>query len=86
MAILIVAEHDHVSLSDQTAKALSAAREIGGDIHILVAGKNANLPQTPLQSSTVSPRCSTPKATNTPTGLPSRSQTSLSRLPVLTTR
>jgi electron transfer flavoprotein alpha subunit len=41
MAILIVAEHDHVSLSDQTAKALSAAREIGGDIHILVAGKNA---------------------------------------------
>ncbi|WP_299870516.1 electron transfer flavoprotein subunit alpha/FixB family protein [uncultured Hoeflea sp.] len=41
MAILIVAEHDHASLSDQTAKALSAAKEIGGDIHILVAGKDA---------------------------------------------
>ena len=41
MAILIVAEHDHASLSDQTAKALSAAQKIGGDVHILVAGQNA---------------------------------------------
>lgn len=45
MAILIVAEHDHSSLSEQTGKALSAAREIashsGSDIHILVAGKDA---------------------------------------------
>jgi electron transfer flavoprotein alpha subunit len=41
MAILIVAEHDHASLSDQTGKALSAAKEIGGDIHILVAGKDS---------------------------------------------
>ena len=41
MAILIIAEHDHASLSDQTAKAVSAAAKIGGDIHVLVAGKNA---------------------------------------------
>ena len=41
MAILIVAEHDHASLSDQTAKAVSAASQIGGDVHVLVAGKNA---------------------------------------------
>ncbi|KGF69947.1 electron transfer flavoprotein subunit beta [Hoeflea sp. BAL378] len=41
MAILIIAEHDHASLSDQTAKAVSAATQIGGDIHVLVAGKNA---------------------------------------------
>jgi len=41
MAILIIAEHDHASLSDQTAKAVSAASKIGGDVHILVAGKNA---------------------------------------------
>lgn len=41
MAILIIAEHDHASLSDQTAKAVSAAAQIGGDIHVLVAGKNA---------------------------------------------
>tara|TARA_R110002020_G_scaffold121810_5_gene276830 strand:- start:3503 stop:4432 length:930 start_codon:yes stop_codon:yes gene_type:complete len=41
MAILIIAEHDHASLSDQTAKAVSAASQIGGDIHVLVAGKDA---------------------------------------------
>ena len=42
MAILLFAEHDNHSLSDQTAKALSAASVIGGDIDILVAGKNAS--------------------------------------------
>jgi len=41
MAILLIAEHDNASLSDQTAKALSAALKIGSDIHILVAGKGA---------------------------------------------
>ncbi|WP_099865687.1 electron transfer flavoprotein subunit alpha/FixB family protein [Pararhizobium haloflavum] len=41
MTILLVAEHDNETLSDQTAKALSAAAAIGGDVHILVAGKNA---------------------------------------------
>ncbi|WP_146076457.1 electron transfer flavoprotein subunit alpha/FixB family protein, partial [Rhizobium grahamii] len=34
-------DHDNVSLSDQTAKALTAATQIGSDIHILVAGKGA---------------------------------------------
>ena len=41
MAILLVAEHDNETLSDQTAKALSAARDLGGDVHVLVAGKGA---------------------------------------------
>jgi electron transfer flavoprotein alpha subunit len=41
MAILLLADHDNQSLSDQTAKALSAATQIGGDVHILVAGKGA---------------------------------------------
>ena len=41
MAILLLADHDNASLSDQTAKALTAAAKIGGDIHILVAGKGA---------------------------------------------
>ncbi|MDF1608040.1 electron transfer flavoprotein subunit alpha/FixB family protein [Hoeflea sp. YIM 152468] len=41
MAILIIAEHDHASLSEQTAKAVTAASQIGGDIHILVAGQDA---------------------------------------------
>jgi len=42
MPILLVAEHDNRTLSVQTAKALSAARAIGGDVDILVAGKGAS--------------------------------------------
>ena len=41
MAILLIAEHDNASLSDQTAKALTAALKIGADVHVLVAGKGA---------------------------------------------
>ncbi len=41
MAILLLAEHDNATLSDQTAKALSAASKIGGDVHVLVAGSGA---------------------------------------------
>jgi len=41
MAILLIAEHDNATLSDQTAKALSAALKIGSDVHVLVAGKGA---------------------------------------------
>ncbi|QKK26522.1 electron transfer flavoprotein subunit alpha/FixB family protein [Rhizobium hidalgonense] len=45
MTILLLADHDNSSLSDQTAKALTAASQIAkgqaSDIHILVAGKGA---------------------------------------------
>jgi electron transfer flavoprotein alpha subunit len=41
MTILLLADHDNASLSDQTAKALTAASKIGGDVHVLVAGKGA---------------------------------------------
>ncbi|MFC7066792.1 electron transfer flavoprotein subunit alpha/FixB family protein [Brucella rhizosphaerae] len=41
MAILLIAEHDNATLSDQTAKALTAAAKIGGDVDVLVAGKGA---------------------------------------------
>lgn len=41
MSILLIAEHDNATLSEQTAKALSAAIQIGGDIDILIAGKGA---------------------------------------------
>ncbi|MBB3463437.1 electron transfer flavoprotein subunit alpha/FixB family protein [Rhizobium sp. BK377] len=41
MAILLLADHDNATLSDQTAKALTAAAQIGGDVHVLVAGKGA---------------------------------------------
>ncbi len=41
MTILLLAEHDGSGLNDQTAKALSAASKIGGDVHVLVAGSGA---------------------------------------------
>lgn len=41
MAILLLAEHDNTSVSEQTAKTLTAAAQIGGDVHVLVAGSGA---------------------------------------------
>jgi electron transfer flavoprotein alpha subunit len=41
VAILLFAEHDNSTLSDQTAKALTAASQIGGDIDVLIAGRAA---------------------------------------------
>jgi electron transfer flavoprotein alpha subunit len=41
MTILVLAEHNNANLSDQTAKTITAAKQIGGDIHVLVAGKGA---------------------------------------------
>ncbi|MBD9522049.1 electron transfer flavoprotein subunit alpha/FixB family protein [Ensifer sp. ENS02] len=47
MAILLLADHDSNHLSDQTAKALSAASKIasgtGADVHVLVAGAGAKV-------------------------------------------
>ncbi len=38
MAILVYAEHDNASLSRATLNAISAAKQMGNDIHVLVAG------------------------------------------------
>lgn len=40
MSILVIAEHDNVSIKTATRHAVSAAARIGGEIHLLVAGKN----------------------------------------------
>ncbi len=42
MTILLLADHDNAALNEQTAKAMSAAAQIGGDVHILVAGKGCS--------------------------------------------
>src|SRR5579859_6654677 len=42
MSTLLVAEHDNKSLKDATAKALTAAKAIGAEVHVLVAGKGCN--------------------------------------------
>jgi electron transfer flavoprotein alpha subunit len=41
MATLLLAEHDNKSLKDATNKALTAAKALGGEVHVLVAGKDA---------------------------------------------
>ena len=41
MAVLLIAEHDNASLKDATHKALTAATQMGGDVHVLVAGHKA---------------------------------------------
>jgi electron transfer flavoprotein alpha subunit len=40
MTTLLLAEHDNASLKDATNKALTAAKAMGGEVHILVAGYN----------------------------------------------
>jgi electron transfer flavoprotein alpha subunit len=41
MTILVVAEHDNASLKPSTLHTLGAAKQIGGDAHVLVAGQGA---------------------------------------------
>jgi electron transfer flavoprotein alpha subunit len=41
MAILVIAEHDQRAIQGATLNAIGAARKIGGDIHVLVAGSGA---------------------------------------------
>jgi len=41
MAILVLAEHDHQSVRKATLNTVAAAKKLGGDVHVLVAGHNA---------------------------------------------
>ena len=41
MTILVIAEHDNRTLKAATLNTVAAAAKIGGDIHVLVAGSNA---------------------------------------------
>jgi electron transfer flavoprotein alpha subunit len=40
MTVLLIAEHDNAVLGPITAKAMTAAKALGGDVHVLVAGHN----------------------------------------------
>mgnify|MGYP003546622463 FL=1 len=42
MTILVIAEHDQQSLKAATLNTVAAARKIGGDVHVLVAGSSCN--------------------------------------------
>ena len=41
MTILVIAEHDNASVKSATLNTIAAAQKIGGDIHVLIAGSNA---------------------------------------------
>ena len=40
MSILVIAEHDNTELKGATLNTVAAAKEIGGDIDLLVAGSD----------------------------------------------
>jgi electron transfer flavoprotein alpha subunit len=42
MSVLVIAEHDHQSIKPVTLNVVSAAKKIGGDIHVMVAGTNCS--------------------------------------------
>ena len=46
MSILVVVEHDNQAVNAATLNTLAAAQQIGGDIHLLVAGENCGAAAT----------------------------------------
>src|SRR5664279_4182043 len=42
MTSLVIAEHDNANLKDTTAKTATAASQVGGPVHILVAGQGCD--------------------------------------------
>jgi len=41
MTVLVIAEHDNNSIKGSTLNTVTAAKAIGGDVHVLIAGANA---------------------------------------------
>jgi len=41
MTTLVIAEHDNAVLKGSTLNTITAAVQVGGDVHVLVAGSNA---------------------------------------------
>ena len=41
MTTLVIAEHDNATLKGATLNTITAAMQVGGDVHVLVAGSNA---------------------------------------------
>ena len=42
MTALVITEHDHASIKGATLNTVTAAAQLGGDVHVLVAGHNAS--------------------------------------------
>jgi electron transfer flavoprotein alpha subunit len=72
MPTLLIAEHDNASLKEVTAKALTAARQLGEPVHVLVAGPGARPAAKSPRSSRAWKKCSSPRTRATITCWPSR--------------
>ena len=46
MTALVLAEHDNKELKPATLNAVTAASQLGGDVHVLVAGAGAQAVET----------------------------------------
>jgi electron transfer flavoprotein alpha subunit len=42
MSVLVIAEHDHGTLKGATLNTVTAAAQCGGDVHVLIAGQDAD--------------------------------------------
>ena len=42
MTTLLIAEHDHLSIKSATLNTITAARKLGGELHVLVAGSGCD--------------------------------------------
>ena len=58
MTVLLLADHDNKALSAAVPKAMSAAKALGQDVHVLVAAPTASPLRRLPPSSRVLPRCS----------------------------
>lgn len=67
MAILVIAEHNNAALAAATLNTVAAAKAIGGDIHVLVAGQNVAAVAEAAAKVEASPRCWSPTTPPTPT-------------------
>ena len=50
MTTLVIAEHDNAILKGSTLNTISAAVQVGGDVHVLVAGSNAGAVAADLEA------------------------------------
>ena len=73
MNTLLIAEHNNETLADATVKAVTAAAQMGGECHVLVAGSRLRrCCRRGRQAWTVSPKCFWPMTRNMKNNWPSR--------------
>ena len=70
MSVLVLAEHNNAELNPATLNTITAASQIGGDVHVLVAGRAVPLWPMPPLPLMASPRYCSPMPLNMKTVSP----------------